>query len=68
MSYSYGIGESALPVADYEATLAVMDGPEGSRITWSGEFDAKDAPDATALEAIDDIYGAGLEALRERLR
>lgn len=68
MSYSYEIVDSPLPVADYEATLAVIDGPEGSRITWSGKFDAKDTPDATALEAIDDIYGAGLEALKERLR
>ena len=30
MSYSYQILESPLPVADYESTLAVMDGPEGS--------------------------------------
>jgi hypothetical protein len=68
MSYSYEILESPLPVADYEATLAVMDGPEGSMVTWSGEFDAKDASDATALETIDDIYGAGLAALKEQLR
>jgi Polyketide cyclase / dehydrase and lipid transport len=68
MSYSYEIVESPLPVADYESTLAVMDGPAGSMITWSGEFDARGAPDATALETIDDIYGAGLEALKARLR
>jgi hypothetical protein len=37
-------------------------------VTWSGEFDAKDASDATALETIDDIYGAGLAALKEQLR
>lgn len=67
MSYSYEIVESPLPVEDYEATLAVMDGPEGSMITWSGEFDAKGTSDATALETIDDIYSAGLAALKEQL-
>jgi uncharacterized protein YndB with AHSA1/START domain len=68
MSYSYQIVESPLPVANYEATLAVLDGPEGSMVTWSGEFSAKGTTDATALETIDDIYGAGLRALKERLR
>jgi hypothetical protein len=68
MSYSYQIVESPLPVKDYESTLAVMDGPEGAMVTWSGEFDANGASAADALEVIDDIYGAGLAALKEQLR
>lgn len=68
MSYSYQIVESPLPVADYEATLAVMDSAGGSMITWSGEFAAAGAPDAEARAVIEDLYAAGLAALRERLR
>jgi hypothetical protein len=68
MSYSYQIVESPLPVEDYEATLAVMDSAGGSMITWSGEFVAAGAPDAEARTAIEDLYAAGLAALRERLR
>ena len=68
MSYSYQIVESPLPVADYEATLAVMDSAGGSMITWSGEFAAAGAPDAEAQAVIEDLYEAGLAALRERLR
>ena len=68
MSYSYQILESPLPVADYEATLAVMDSAGGSMITWSGEFAAAGAPDAEARALIEDLYEAGLAALKERLR
>ena len=68
MSYSYQIVESPLPVADYEATLAVMDSAGGSMITWSGEFAARGAADAEARAVIEDLYEAGLAALRERLR
>ena len=68
MSYSYQIVESPLPVAGYEATLAVMDSAGGSMITWSGEFAAKGAADAEALAVIEGIYQSGLAALKERLR
>jgi len=68
MSYSYQIVESPLPVADYEATLAVMDSAGGSLITWSGEFAARGAADAEARALIEELYAAGLAALRERLR
>ena len=68
MSYTYEIVESPLPVSDYVSTLAVMDSTGGSMITWSGEFAAKGAPDAQAVEVISGIYQAGLAALEERLR
>jgi polyketide cyclase/dehydrase/lipid transport protein len=65
MSYTYVILDRPLPV--YTSTLAVMDSGGGSRITWSGEFAAKGALDAKALEVITGIYQAGLEALQARL-
>jgi hypothetical protein len=67
MSYTYMIVDSPLPVSGYTSTLAVMDSGRGSRITWSGEFAAKGAPDAKALEMITGIYRAGLDALKARL-
>jgi Polyketide cyclase / dehydrase and lipid transport len=68
MSYTYEIVESPLPVANYVSTLAVMDGADGSLITWSGEFAARDASDDQAVEAISGLYQAGLAALQDRLR
>jgi hypothetical protein len=68
MSYSYRMVDGPLPVADYEATLAVMDAQGGSVITWSGEFRARGTDDAAATNAIASLYRAGLAALKERLR
>ena len=68
MSYTYEIVESPLPVTDYVSTLAVMAGADGSLITWSGEFAAKDAPDEQAIEVISGIYQTGLAALKDQLR
>ena len=68
MSYTYVIVDSPLPVSDYASTLAVMGMGDGSMITWSGEFAAKGAPDAKAVEVITGIYQAGLKALQDRLR
>jgi uncharacterized protein YndB with AHSA1/START domain len=68
MSYTYVIVDSPLPVSNYVSTLAVMGSGDGSMITWSGEFAAKGAPDAKAIEVITGIYQAGLQALKDRLR
>ena len=68
MSYTYVIVDSPLPVSNYTSTLAVMGMGDGSMITWSGEFAAKGAPDAKAVEVITGIYQAGLKALQDRLR
>ncbi len=68
MSYTYTILDSPLPVRDYTSTLAVMDQGGGSMITWSGEFEAKGAPDAKAKDVITGIYQAGLKSLQDRLR
>jgi len=68
MSYTYVIVDSPLPVSDYTSTIAVMGMGEGSMITWSGDFAAKGASDAKAVEVITGIYQAGLNALKDRLR
>ena len=69
MSYSYEIVESPLPVADYESTLAVMDSAGGSMITWSGEFAAEGAPDATRRSRSSRASTRPAStALKERLR
>ncbi len=68
MSYTYTIEESPLPVKNYKSTMRVAakdsgakDG--GSTIEWSGNFDAKDAPDADAVKTMTGVYQAGIDAL-----
>ena len=69
MSYSYEIVESPLPVADYESTLAVMDGPRGLDDHLERRVRRHRRPRRDRRSrSIDGIYEAGLEALKERLR
>jgi uncharacterized protein YndB with AHSA1/START domain len=63
MSYTYTILESPLPVSDYRSTLAVAPAGSGSKVTWSGTFNAKGAPDSVATDAIQGIYESGLKAI-----
>ena len=65
MSYTYTILEGPLPVSDYRSTLAVAPDGAGSKVTWSGTFDAKGVPDSVASDAIQGIYESGLKALGE---
>ncbi|MCJ2141027.1 SRPBCC family protein [Methylobacterium sp. E-066] len=68
MSYTYTILEGPLPVADYKSTLAVAPEGAGSKVTWSGTFNAKGAPDTVALDAIQGIYDSGLKALADKAK
>lgn len=68
MSYSYEIVESPLPVANYASTLHVEDSAGGALIVWTGSFDAKDAPDAKAIEVIEGIYEGGLSSLAAKVK
>jgi hypothetical protein len=63
MTYSYTIVEGPLPVANYRSTLSVADDGKGSKITWTGSFDAKGAADADAVKTISGIYEAGASEL-----
>ncbi len=68
MDYSYTILESPLPVSDYKSTLTVAPNGSGSKLTWTGAFKAKGAPDAKAEEVIGGIYEAGLKGISEKAK
>ncbi len=64
MSYTYKITDSPLPVSDYTSTIKIEANAQGtSTITWSSDFNAKDAPDDKAVDVITGVYAAGLQAL-----
>jgi hypothetical protein len=67
MHYSYVILSGPLPVANYRSTLSVHAGKKGTVIRWVGKFDAKDAPDEKAAEAIAGVYDGGLASLAKKL-
>ena len=66
MSYTYTILESPLPVSDYKSTLSVAPDGQGSKVTWTGNFNAKGAPDSVAKDAIQGIYDSGLKAIADK--
>jgi carbon monoxide dehydrogenase subunit G len=67
MKYSYAIIESPLPVANYISTIQVEpSGSAGSKVTWTGSFEAKGASDAEAKSVIDGIYVKGLAGIVDR--
>lgn len=66
-SYSYSIEESALPVKNYTATIAVAPAAadkKQSTITWTAKFDPKDKTEAEAKAVIDGIFKAGLDGIK----
>src|SRR6478609_1025750 len=52
MSYTYTILSGPLLVEDYKSTIMVDKEGSGSKVTWTGNFKAKGAPDDKAKEAI----------------
>jgi Polyketide cyclase / dehydrase and lipid transport len=68
MDYTYTILESPLPVSDYRSTIMVTPNGAGSKVTWTGTFKAKGAPDAKAEEVIGGIYEAGFKGLSAKLK
>ena len=68
MSYTYTILEGPLPVTDYHSTLRVAKAGSGSKVTWTGTFKAKGAPDTVAVDAIQGIYESGLKALSDKTK
>ena len=63
-SYTYRILDAGpLPVADYEATIAVRDDDGGSVIDWRATFTPVGASEADAVEVIAGIFEGGLDAL-----
>ena len=64
--YRYSIVSGPLPVANYDAEIRVKDNGDGSStVEWSSSFDAKGAPEADAVSAIQGVYQAGLDNLKK---
>ena len=66
MAYTYAILESPLPVEGYKSTLSVAPDGKGSKLTWTGSFKAKGAPDAKAEEVVGGIYDGGLQGISDK--
>ncbi len=65
MRYTYEILESPLPIANYRSTLSAAAAPGGTRIVWTGSFEAAGASDAEAAEIVQGVYAAGLQGMAE---
>lgn len=63
MTYAYTIVSGPLPVANYRSTISVLPDGGGSKVVWTGKYDAKGAPDADAKKAINGVYESGEKAL-----
>jgi len=68
MAYTYAILESPLPVEGYKSTLSVAPDGKGSKLTWTGNFKAKGAPDAKAEEVVGGIYEGGLKGISNKAK
>ena len=66
MTYSYEIVTSPLPVASYQACMAVAPvSATTCELTWSGRFEPAGITDAEAVVFFEDIYRMGI-AMMER--
>ncbi len=64
-NYSYTILESPLPVAEYHATIKVVDNGDGTcTVDWSANFQPAGASEADAVGAIQGIFQAGFDTLK----
>ncbi len=63
MSYTYTIVRGPLPVANYTSTLSVTPDGDKAKLTWVGNFDAKDASDEDAVKTMTGVYAGGLDSL-----
>ena len=68
MDYTYTILSGPLPVEDYKSTIMVEKDGSGSKVTWTGSFKAKGAPDDKAKEAIAGVYDAGLKGIATKTK
>ena len=62
-SYRYRIDESPLPVADYVATIRVVEAGDGSVVEWEADFTPSGASEDEAVATIEGIFRGGLDAL-----
>lgn len=64
-TYTYSILSGPLPVADYTATIRVMEASGGCAIEWSSDFTPSGAPESEAAAAIRGIYETGFDNLKK---
>ncbi|KOR20007.1 MULTISPECIES: SRPBCC family protein [Burkholderia cepacia complex] len=66
-SYTYAILEAPFPVVNYRSTLRVCEnGPNASKVEWSGTFTPHGATDDEAVRLFRGIYEDGLAELAKR--
>ena len=65
-AYSYSMGESHLPVADYVSTLSVVEEEGGAacRVVWTSAFEPVGVEEDEARKIIEAIHGRGLDRLK----
>ena len=65
--YSYTFLSSPLPVTHYHSTIKVTSLGQGrSNVTWSGTYTPMPGQESAAKEALDGIYTAGLDSIRNQ--
>lgn len=68
-SYSYSILESALPVANYKATITLTPAEEGRTLMkWRSTFDANGVSDEQATTIIGGLHDAGMAKVRANFK
>ncbi|WP_248674021.1 SRPBCC family protein [Rhodococcus sp. HM1] len=66
--YVYDYVSGPLALESYRSVFAVVDHPDGARITWDAEFRCASAEEDIALaQSISEIYRAALDELENRL-
>lgn len=64
--YSYTIIESPLPIANYRATIKLIEQASGNTtVQWSSEFDVDEGSEQDAVNIIKGIYQAGFDHLKK---
>lgn len=66
--YRYEILEGPMPLSSYVSSLEVADHDGHAHVTWTAEFEAEDSDqEQELLRTFDEMYGGGLEALKQRV-
>jgi Polyketide cyclase / dehydrase and lipid transport len=67
--YSYTFLSSPLPVTAYSSTIRVAARSQGqSTVTWTGSYVPDAGKERDAQAALEDIYAAGLESIRQQVQ
>lgn len=66
---SYSIVESVMPIKNYIGTMTVNElGENRSEFTWSSEFRAENGQEQEMIEALEGLYGLGVEGLQNHFK